>query len=451
MRRGWALVFLIVSLHFIGCANLQTISRLTTLPKEKPGPHDYGVAIHLDAVQRLVLVKAIGDYCAEPSPDALAAYASALGLGISIPGKGGGSLAEALSSSAGSIGLRTQSITLMRDQLYRMCEAYSNGAIGPVQVATLLRRSQDLTAVILAVEQLTGAVAANQVILTSTAGAGASAALMSNQQLLDAARKDEEQKAKALDEAKKQRDALKKATDDKRIEWKGVDDSAKTAEQNKAANAGELRTAADNKKGDLTKLEADLAQAENQVKTREALLAEAKKTRETIESLKDSALTNAVANTSGAGQFSAPILQRQELSKEATQAIASTVQFMVQTVIAKEYTHDSCMDMLTFVPKNYKDWDEGQKKGNEKVRELCIQLLSQVISEMITKTQTSFAPDATTTLIKTAIDKDPALRAKLKDWMARKGFGNNEFLFLNTAEFAPARELALKDPDLKIP
>lgn len=58
----------------------------------------------------------------------------------------------------------------MRDALNRMCEAYGNGAIGEAQVVTLLNRSQDLTAVIFAVEQLTGAVTANQFAVTGSSG-----------------------------------------------------------------------------------------------------------------------------------------------------------------------------------------------------------------------------------------------------------------------------------------
>ena len=105
----------------------------------------------------------------------MSAYASALGLGISDPTKRAASLSNALGSSAASIGLRTQSITLMRDALYRMCEANANQAISGVSVEMILRRSQDLTAVIMAIEQLTGAVTANQAILSGSSGSSASA------------------------------------------------------------------------------------------------------------------------------------------------------------------------------------------------------------------------------------------------------------------------------------
>src|SRR5437879_539384 len=120
------------------CANFETLSRSTHLPH-------HGRAIHLDAPQRLVYSDKRGHICAEPSPDALQAYASSLGAGISVPSYGAASFAQALQASSGSIGLRTQSITLMRDALYRICEASHNGSLADGDVVQLLERSQDLT------------------------------------------------------------------------------------------------------------------------------------------------------------------------------------------------------------------------------------------------------------------------------------------------------------------
>ena len=109
-----------------GCsvADFNTVGRKTILSKGEEG-----VAIHLDAQQRLVLHNA-KRFCAEPSPDALQAYAASLGLSGTDPAKGAASLSGAQQSIAGGIGLRTQSITILRDALYRMCEAYNNGVLG---------------------------------------------------------------------------------------------------------------------------------------------------------------------------------------------------------------------------------------------------------------------------------------------------------------------------------
>jgi|GEM_PF-908402 len=71
--------------------------------------------------------------CAEPSPDVALAIAQSFGAGLSILGGGGaqgsGALSGASAEGVASLVERTQSIQLLRDQMYRTCEAYGNGAI----------------------------------------------------------------------------------------------------------------------------------------------------------------------------------------------------------------------------------------------------------------------------------------------------------------------------------
>ena len=437
-------VLLPFSIGLVACANLQTISRRTTLPVTKEG----GKAIHLDAQQRLVLVKAIGQYCAEPSPDALAAYAASLSLSASVPRQGAGALAQALQSAVGSIGLRTQSITLMRDALYRMCEAYVNGALGPTQVAILLGRSQDLTAVILAIEQLTGAVVANQVALAGTAGAGAAASLLSIQQLLDAARKDEETKTQRLEEAKEVRDATQQAVDEKRKEAeqaKRVYEEA-TAPGMAVSEAERTRLKADweRQRRELVQLQDALAAAEARVQMQEKLLAESRRIREIIENQREAALTTVVANTTGTGQLSLPG-QRRELSEEATVSIAKAVQGMVEKVLAKEYTQDSCMALLTYIPADFERWTTDQKASFARVRDLCMQLVSKSLFEAIAKTEVTFGVDETTRQIEKALAEDATLRRRLRDWLRRNGLNISVTTLLYGNEYTSLRERAIRE------
>jgi hypothetical protein len=123
-----------------GCANFNTLERKTWFPGK--GNKD-SLAIHLDAPQRVVLTDSFGYACAEPSPDALQAYASAVGASVASPASKAASVAAALNTGAGSIGLRTQSITLMRETLYRLCEAARNKSLSPLDVAQLLQRAPD--------------------------------------------------------------------------------------------------------------------------------------------------------------------------------------------------------------------------------------------------------------------------------------------------------------------
>jgi len=84
------------------CANLNSIARRTRLPPS--GPYNgTGRAIHLDVKQRLVVANQDGHVCAEPSPDALSAYAAALSAGVSVPSQGAGSAAGAQQETAASI------------------------------------------------------------------------------------------------------------------------------------------------------------------------------------------------------------------------------------------------------------------------------------------------------------------------------------------------------------
>jgi hypothetical protein len=147
------------------CANLNTIHRTTDLP-------DDGKAIHLDAAQRMIHVTKDGKACAEPTPDALQSYASAFGGTLSA-GPDGASISNALRANAASVGLHSQSITLMRQQLFNICEYAQNKWLNDADVMLLMERSQDLTLGILAIEQLTGAVVARQPVLSDHADVAA--------------------------------------------------------------------------------------------------------------------------------------------------------------------------------------------------------------------------------------------------------------------------------------
>ncbi len=92
--------------------------------------------------------------CAEPSPDALLSTAQA--LSVQAPE----AVAKALlsygeSESTTYIGLRTQTIQLLRDAYFRLCEAFLNDGIDAIAYDVLQRRFQSQIVALLAVEQLT--------------------------------------------------------------------------------------------------------------------------------------------------------------------------------------------------------------------------------------------------------------------------------------------------------
>jgi hypothetical protein len=458
-------IIVAVSICFTACANILTIWRTTPMPAStlpvptSTGGFDVekasGVAIHLDAQQRLVFVKPGGRYCAEPSPDALSAYASSLGLGVSAPSQGAASVANALQSSAGSIGLRTQSITLMREALYRMCEAYENGVIGPIQVSMLLGRSQDLTAVVLAVEQLTGAVAANQVTLGGTAGAGSSASLLSEQKLLEAAKKDEDEKKANLDAANKELEDAKKPISDKKAEVKTAEDAYKKAiapdSKVEKPEQDKLKADFETKSDNLKQLESKVTAAEGKVNTNQQLYDSSKKIREAIEKNKDSALTSAAANTSGVGNFSNTLVQRKELSPEATNSIAESVRGMIESVLKKDYSRDSCMAFLT-APKNISltTMEPGQFKI---IQDVCVDLIKATVTEETNRILSSetgtFGRDKNSDLIENATQKNNELKIEIKEWLSKKHPGTNYSSFLYWKECSQLRETVINQFKIK--
>ena len=359
--------FILAVSALAGCATLQTVGRTTRLEDT--------TAIHLDAQQRLVLVTG-REYCAEPSPDALSAYAAALGLGVSGVSKHAASLAHALQSSTASIGLRTQSITLMRDALYRMCEARQNNYIQDSDVAVFLRRSQELTAVVLAIEQLTGAVVGQQVSLTPDSSAVASASLVSNQQLLDQAEQTVQAREEEVAAAEKKVTEIR-AEHDRAIATRDAKKKKDPEDTEEASDGREPAAEEDDTleqaEKALQETKRKLEEAEEKLEHEKGRLKEAIAVRDAVQKYLNAALTQATAETRSSGEFSAPV-QRNQLSPEATEAIAKAVTSMVHKVLEQDDTIQLCVAYLTA------EKSPG-RAGPDQVSALCMRLIGKRVDE----------------------------------------------------------------------
>jgi hypothetical protein len=87
--------------------------------------------------------------CAEPSPDAIMALAASGALeGKGIKASG------AFSEAVGELGERTPVIQLLRDSLFRSCEAYMNGLLDDVDYADILAFFDVYSATLLGIESL---------------------------------------------------------------------------------------------------------------------------------------------------------------------------------------------------------------------------------------------------------------------------------------------------------
>lgn len=124
-----------------------------------------GRSLILDAEQSVVINRN-GTTCVAPSPDAIASAAMSNGLLGEIFGRGNVSASSSSSDAVSYVGLRTQSIQLLRESLFSLCLQAQNDQLDDFNASILMRRYQSQLVAILAIEQLTGAV---------TAGGGASA------------------------------------------------------------------------------------------------------------------------------------------------------------------------------------------------------------------------------------------------------------------------------------
>lgn len=157
-----SIAFVLILLPLTGCANYIF----------RPFDLDDGDSLSLDAKQRVLLVTHEGGktrdrkiVCAEPSPDALTATSAAAtgGAAYTIPGAAGAqgtnvgaSIALARTEAAASIGMRTQTVQLLRDGLYRACEAYMNGAIDQFQYNIILTNVDKLTTTLMGIDAIGG-------------------------------------------------------------------------------------------------------------------------------------------------------------------------------------------------------------------------------------------------------------------------------------------------------
>ena len=281
--------------------------------------------------------------CAEPSPDAIQATASALGLKISGKKKLEAlfNLSTSTAESVASIGLRTQTIQLLRDAYYRLCEAYLNDGIDSIAYDVLQRRFQNQIIALLAVEQLTGAVKADQAALSTAAAAeaGAQAGLIA--QTLESAEKEllrlqEEQGANEakLADLKEKEPTLKdaKETADKNLEENRdsseFEGKAKQANNNLESNVQKLKDAERQKEA----LKNQIERQQQHIATLITAFGEAAKA-----TIKSSAMSSAVFQKGDTGPHPSP-------ESEVVRAVRA----ITLSAINQDYEAQVCFETLRY-------------------------------------------------------------------------------------------------------
>lgn len=254
----------------------------------------------IDAKQRTILVSNHLDpsgntkpiVCAEPSPDALTVLAAGFAAQGQASSGDGGSLAASIAESGGSIGLRTQSIQLLRDGFYRLCESYLSGAISAEEYDIVQRRYQANMIGILAIEQLTGTVRPPAVTLGSKASADAGTNLAGLRQL--------------------RTDATKK------IEQ--IDKDIQTIKDDKTINE-------DDKKTKIETLEENKKLLQEDVKAYDVAIEKAR---------------SAVSTASADGQFETIAVDSSRFQGENVEHVANAVESIAKTILRSDYSPQLC-------------------------------------------------------------------------------------------------------------
>ena len=125
-----------------------------------------------DAKQRLVFNRTVDGrrmLCAEPSPDVAQAFSEAMKVAASLSAaretpdggkqnlQAAGSFARSYAGAVTQLGERLAVIQLLRDEMYRACEAYANGALTQVSYTLKLARLDKKMATLLSSEMAAGA------------------------------------------------------------------------------------------------------------------------------------------------------------------------------------------------------------------------------------------------------------------------------------------------------
>jgi len=139
----------------IGVLAAAAISAACTIPQGtvfNTSDQNNAVITTTDARQRVIinhnpndfsrpgLITPIQIICTEPSPDVALAVANSFGAGLSVLTQGSGSISAQQSQAILQLAERTATLQILREQLFRACEAYSNGAITGTTYSLMLSK-----------------------------------------------------------------------------------------------------------------------------------------------------------------------------------------------------------------------------------------------------------------------------------------------------------------------
>lgn len=361
-----------VLLTLTACGNLESIHRTTGSLND-----GYKIAF-IDAKQRGIVVTRkletkvtntagynsttsdFVQFCAEPSPDALASVAAS--LSGSLTGSSAASqqlaaqVAASLSGTATNIGLRTQSIQLMRDALYRLCEAGANGHINEFQMRTLHMRYQNMIIGLLAIEQLTGVVRGPNATTTSEANAQVAGQALELSRELAALGEEETTLQQSIPEIEESVATLKSELDvaekDRDAKSAGLKATPPTATQKEL----------DESEAKVVEQKKSLAADESKLGTAQKRLADVEKSMSALR--RELAVARSVsAETESNSTNETPAIPNRMMDEETTQIISEQVQKIVKQVVEQDNTIETCSELLyRFMVGEFRSDDDQQTR-----------------------------------------------------------------------------------------
>ena len=176
--------------------------------------------------------------CTEPSPDVATVFASAAAAALEAAGKGAVSLTYSSSEALVQLAERTVAVQVLRERMFRACEAYSNGAITSTTYSVLMNRFDRAMVATLFGEVMGGAFGRALAAVGSRSDANASASLLTIRNAVA----DIEEAAEAVVESEKDLEDAQKALDKEK-------DKSESDEQ-KVANLSTARDKAGNERDD---------------------------------------------------------------------------------------------------------------------------------------------------------------------------------------------------------
>lgn len=261
------LITLLIATFLTSCGNLNSVYRNNKINENTN-------AVSVDAKQRFLVATTVQDktfdsngkllretffpvVCAEPSPDTFSVYTAAIEANASKADQITAALKTATGESGATIGIRSESIQLIRDAMYRLCEAYAANGIEKKDYHALLSKYQKSMVTLIAISQLTGAAAPQQIALSNNASIVLSNRTFEAKENLDKARITlntlKETALKINDRQKKSLEQLGGEYNDKCPEDKAIDgveqllcDEQKSIINEKAINIAETSVAEKN-------------------------------------------------------------------------------------------------------------------------------------------------------------------------------------------------------------